>query len=192
MASCTTSADYQILSHNYSQHTLKDNMGYRHVSPHCVIFLNHYESRTNAKSLRCIIVNTNQLQVFKIQTRFVFRGLPHLLRFQNSGRKSRFDRLFTLLQFTAIVKIRLKSFSNFNASVSTPRIKKYVLNLKPSLVEVWGRRGDFFGEIPYTKIGFVIHKYRGPFLEGHKNRINLQIVLKHLKHGVLYTLSYFL
>lgn len=164
-------------------------MGYRHVSPHCVIFLNHYESRTNAKSLRCIIVNTNQLYVFKIQTLFVFRGLPHFLRFQKSGRKSRFYKLFTLLQFTAIVKIRLKSFSNFNASVSTPRIKKYVLNLKPSLVEDWGKREDFFGEIPYTKIGFVIHKYRGSFLEGHKNKTNLQIVLKH---GVLYTLSYFL
>lgn len=57
-------------------------MGYMHLSPHCVILKNHYESRTNAKSLMCIIVNTNQLYVFKIQTRFVFRGLPHLLRFQ--------------------------------------------------------------------------------------------------------------
>lgn len=163
-------------------------MGYRHDSPHCVIFKNHYESRKNAKSLRCVILNTNQLQVFKIQTRFVFRGLPHLLRFQNSGRKSRFHRLFTLLHCTATVNIRLKSFSN--ACVSTPRIKKYVLNLKPSLVEDWGKREDFLEKFHILyKIGFVIHT------EVHFQRVTKNYFANHITtwctlHFILLSLNF--
>lgn len=164
-------------------------MGYSHVFPHCVILKYHYESRTNAKRLRFIIVNTKQLYAFKIQTRFVFRGLPHLIRFQNIGRKSRFYRLFTLLHCTATVKIRLKSFSNFNASVSTPRIKKNVLNLQPSLVEDWSRREDFLEKFHMLYKNRLRDTYRGPLLEGHKIKTILQIVLQN---GIFYTLSYFL
>lgn len=140
IASCTTSADYQILFHNYSQHTLQDNIGCRHILLIVLFFKIIMRVKQMPKAsgaLSSIQTNYRCLKYRPVLYSEVYH-ISYGFKIVDEIRDFIGCSPFSNVHCAATVKIRLKSFSNFNASVSTPRIKKYVLNLKPSLLSSGG------------------------------------------------------